>query len=370
MPLPRYRGRVPAYDRVLGSHLDLAGVEDAARVEVKRLFFAAIANDADLSAADRLQQLHQLAQVPGIRIALACEGEGLERYLVIAHDGEVRTVILVDSRAADVVESPAGAIRPEVLVTGSIEGVLRRIEQGGAIDPVYDLGDQAIELPFLWRARGEMIRAIAEIAPQLAQAVAFLVQIDDRRYDIVIEHGRLHCIPLHLVGLDAGPGHGAAFFELARLPLPTAADRTELVLRHRPLQTIAAPPMRDPSRPYTTGTLEQRRASIAAATAAKTRDFGRLVSALQDPANAEPRYDQVRRDLYRYLAGHDTREIAGLFLWALQEESEALMETVTLLAWRQSALLAALPDLAEAAETRGDKRTAQRMRAALGEARR
>jgi hypothetical protein len=361
--------RVPAYDRVLGSHLDLAGVEDAARVEVKRLFFEAIANDADLSATDRLERITQLAQVPGIRLALACEGEGLERFLVIGHDGGVRTVVLVDSRSPDVVDPPAGAIRPEVAVTGAIEGVMLRIEQGGAIDPVYDLGDQTVELPFHWRSREEMIRTIAEVAPQLATAVAFRVEIDERRFEVTIERGRLHCAPLHLASPDAGPGYGAAFFELARLALPSDDERTELVLRHRVSKTIAAPPIRDPSRPYTTGTVDQRRSSIAAAISAKTRDFPRLIAALQDPANADPRYDQVRRDLYRYLAGHDTREIAGLFLWALQEESEALMETVTYLAWRQSALLAALPDLADAAETRGDRRTAQRMRAALGEAR-
>lgn len=141
------------------------------------------------------------------------------------------------------------------------------------------------------------------------------------------------------------------------------------MLRTRPpVQTMAMPPIRDAGRPYTTGTADQRRQSIAAAVAAKTKDWTRLIAALQDPANADPRYDQVRRDLYRYLAAHDSREIAGLFLWALQEESESMIETITLLAWRQSALLAALPDLVAAAEARDDQRLASRMRAALDEA--
>jgi hypothetical protein len=198
--------------------------------------------------------------------------------------------------------------------------------------------------------------------------VFFVVEIDDRRFEISIENGRLRILPLALFAPEGGPGYGEAFFELARMPLPSSAERTELVLRHRVKETIAAPPIRDPGRPYTTGTLEQRRASIAAATASKTKDLARLIAALQDPANADSRYDQVRRDLYRYLGAHDTREVAGLFLWALQEETESVIETVTQLAHRQSALLAALPDLAEAAETRGDRRTAGRMRAALDEA--
>ena len=46
-----------------------------------------------------------------------------------------------------------------------------------------------------------------------------------------------------------------------------------------------------------------------------------------------------------------------------------MIETVTQLAHRQTALLAALPDLAEAAEARGDRRIALRLRAALDEAR-
>lgn len=360
---------MPVYDRVLGSHLDLEGVDPAAHGELKRRFFAAIANDAELSVQDRLDRLNELAGVAGVCLAVACEGEELDRYLVIGNDGSVRIVVLRDSRAPDELEPARGAIRPEIAVIGDAHAIVHRLEQAGALDPIYDLGNGAIALPFRWQSREELIRALVEVAPQLATSAPFLVEIDDRRFEITAAHGRLRCEPLYLVAPQDGPGFGEAFCELARMPLPSPADRVELVLRNRPsVATMASPPIRDPGRPYTTGTADQRRASIAAAIAAKTKDWARLVAALQDPANADPGYDQVRRDLYRYLAAHDTREIAGLFLWALQEESESMIETITLLAWRQSALLAALPDLVDAAEARGDERTAVRMRAALDEA--
>jgi hypothetical protein len=339
---------VPVSDRVLGSHLDLEGVEQAAHAEIKRRFFAAITNDAELSASDRVERIADLVRVTGVRLALACEGEQLQRYLVIGHDGTLRIVGLADSRAPDRVEPPAGDVGPEIL-----------LELSG------DHGN--LELPFRWQSRDELLRSIVEIAPQLAMPAVFVAEIAGQRFEITTEHGRLRCQPLHLVAPDDGPGFGEAFCDVAGIPLPSPADRVELVLRQRP-SAPAAPPMRDQGRPYTTGTAEQRRASIAAATAAKAKDWARFIAALQDPANADPRYDQVRRDLYRYLAAHDKREIAGLFLWALQEESESMIETITLLAWRQSALLAALPDLVEAAEARGDQRTAARMRAALDEA--
>ncbi|MBA3461761.1 MAG: hypothetical protein H0T46_17485 [Deltaproteobacteria bacterium] len=360
---------MPVYDRVLGSHLDLEGVAPAAHDEIQRRFFAAIANDADVSVQDRLDRFTELARVSGVRLAVACEGEELDRYLVIGNDGSVRIVVLRDSRAADQLEPARGSIHPEVAVVGDANAIVHRLEQAGALDPIYDLGNGAITLPFRWQSREELIRALVEVAPLLATSAPFLVEIDDRRFEISVAHGRLCCEPLHLVAPEDGAGFGEAFCELARMPLPSPADRVELVLRTRPpVSTMAMPPMRDPGRPYTTGTADQRRQSIAAAVAAKTKDLARLIAALQDPANADPRYDQVRRDLYRYLAAHDTREIAGLFLWALQEESEPMIETITLLAWRQSALLAALPDLAEAAEARDDQRLASRMRAALDEA--
>lgn len=357
------------YDRVLGSHLDVTGVADGARAEAQRLFYKAIENDEDLVAQDRLDRVAELAAIPGLRLALACEGEELERYLVIGHDGGVRTVMLANSRSFDRFDPPGAGARPEIRVRSELDAVIQRMQRGGAIDPIYDVG-AAVAMPFRWTSREDMVRALVDIAPHLEATVWFIVEIDNRRHEIGIEHGRLRVAPLALFSAEGGPGYGEAFFELARMPLPGPEERTELVVRQRVAQTISSPPLRDPGRPFTTGTLEQRRASIAAAIAAKTKDFARLIAALQDPANADPRYDQVRRDLYRYLAAHDTREIAGLFLWALQEESEAVIETVTLLAHQQSALLAALPDLTEAAETRGDRRTAVRMRAALDEARR
>lgn len=367
MPSPRYRGRVAIYDRVLGSHLDVSGVADDARADAQRKFYTAIENDEDLVAQDRQGRAGELAAIPGLRLALACEGEELERYLVIGHDGGLRTVPLANSRAFDHFDPPGAGARPEIRVRSELDAVIQRLQRGGAIDPIYDLDSTAIAMPFRWADREEMVRALVDIAPHLEATAWFLVEIENRRYEVGIEHGRLRIAPLALFAPEDGPGYGEAFFELARMPLPQADERAELVLRQRPVQTIAAPPLRDPGRPYTTGTLEQRRASIAAAIASKTKDLPRLMAALRDPANADPRYDQVRRDLYRYLAAHDTREVAGLFLWALQEESEAVIETVTQLAHQQSALLAALPDLAEAAEARGDRRMALRLRAALDE---
>ncbi len=367
VPLPRYRARVPVYDQVLGSYLDLEGVAVGMRAAAQQIYAEAISNDDDLSAQDRMDRVEKLAEVPGLKLALACEGEELDRYLVIANAGEVRVVGLVDSRVPDHVEEPTSAIQPQVAVAGDLDAVIARLQKGGALDPIYDLGNGAIQLPYRWHTRDGLLRALADLGSQLA-APPFRVEVDERRFELFTEGRRLRCEPLFLVAPDDGPGFGAAFFEVAHLAPPSPADQIEVELRARPMATLGTPPMRDPSRPFTTGTVDQRRASIAAATAAKTRDFARLIAALQDPANSEPRFDQVRRDLYRYLATHDTREIAGLFLWALQEESESAIETVTYLAWRQSALLAALPDLAEAADARGDRRTAVRMRAALDEA--
>ena len=357
------------YDRVLGSHLDVSGVTDTARADAERRFCAAIENDVDLIAENRLEIVAELAAVPGLRLALACEGEELERYLVIAHDGIVRMVALSNSRAFDHFDPPEAGVHPEVRVTSELDAVIQRIQRGGAIDPIYDIGGIAIAMPFRWTHRENLVRALVDIAPHLSPPAFFIAEIEERRFEVSIELGRLRVIPLALFAPEDGPGYGEAYFELARLPLPSPAERTELVLRHRATETIAAPPIRDPGRPYTTGTLEQRRASVAAAISSKTRDLPRLIAALQDPANADSRYDQLRRDLYRYLGAHDTREVAGVFLWALQEETDTVIETVTQLAHHQSALIAALPDLAEAAEARGDRRTARRMRAALDEAR-
>ena len=357
---------MPVCDQVLGSHLDLDGVAEGSRAGARRLFAATTTNDTDLSAQDRIELVEEIVRIPGIRLALACEDEDLARYLVIANDGEVRTVALVDSRAGDRLEPPRGSIRPQATVRGEVDTVIHRLQEAGAIDPIYDLGDGTIELPHLWAAKSELVSVLVELYPLFAALPAFVVGIGGKRYEVAPhDEETLDWSPLYLYAPDAGPGYGEAFFDLARLAPPQPRDRERIATKARALATIAAPAIRDPSRPFTTGTLEQRRASIAAGIAAKTRDFGRLISALQDPANANTRYDQVRRDLYRYLANHDTREIAGLFLWALQEESDGLIETVTQLAWRQSRLLAALPDLVESAEARGDRRAAFRMRAAL-----
>jgi len=358
---------VAVSDQVLGSHLDLEGVAESARAGARRLYAATTTNDTDLSAQDRIELVEEMARIPGIKLALACENDDLARYIVIAHDGAVRTIALVDSRGADQLEAPLGSLRPQATVRGDVGAVIQKLQEAGAIDPIYDLGEGTIELPHLWTAKAELVWALVDVFPMFTALPAFVVGIGGKRYEVVVSDGYLEWIPLYLVSPHAGPGYGEAFFDLARLALPHSRDRERIAIKTRTMATIAAPPMRDPSRPYTTGTLDQRRASIAAAVNAKTRDFGRLITALQDPGNADARYDQVRRDLYRYLANHDTREIAGLFLWALQEESDSMVETVTQLAWRQSRLLAALPDLVDSAESRGDRRTAYRMRAALDE---
>ncbi len=359
---------MPVCDQVLGSHLDLDGVAENARAGARRLYAATTTNDTDLSAQDRIELVEEMARIAGIKLALACEDDDLARYLVIAHDGDVRTVALVDSRAGDRLEPPVGAIRPQATVRGDVDAVIHRLVEAGAIDPIYDLGEGTIELPHLWTGKSELVLALVELVPMFATLPAFVVGVGGKRYEVAPGDGHLEWSPLYLYAPEAGPGFGEAFFDLARLALPQPRDRERVATKPRAMATIAAPPMRDPGRPFTTGTVDQRRASIAAAVNAKTRDFGRLITALQDPANADARHDQVRRDLYRYLANHDTREIAGLFLWALQEESDDMIETVTQLAWRQSRLLAALPDLVESAESRGDRRTAHRMRAALDEA--
>lgn len=369
MPSSRYRRRVPVSDQVLGSHLDLDGVAESARAGARRLYAATTTNDTDLTAQDRIELVEEMARIAGIKLALACEADDLARYLVIANDGDVRTVALVDSRVAERLEPPAGAIRPHATVRGDVGVVIRRLQEAGAIDPVYDVGEGTIELPHLWAAKAELLTALVDVYPLFSALPAFIAGIAGKRYELApADDGYLELSPLHLYAPEAGPGFGEAFFDLARLAPPQPRDHERVATKARALATIAAPPMRDPGRPYTTGTVDQRRASIAAAVNAKTRDFGRLIAALQDPANADARHDLVRRDLYRYLSNHDTREIAGVFLWALQEESDAMIETVTQLAWRQSRLLAALPDLVESAESRGDKRTAFRMRAALDEA--
>ena len=369
MPPSRYRRRVPVSDQVLGSHLDLDGVAASARAGARRLFAATTTNDTDLSARDRVELAREMARITGVKLALACEDDDLARYLVIANDGLVRTVALVDSRASERLVPPVGAIRPQATVRGEVGAVIHRLQAAGAIDPVYDLGDGLIELPYLWTTERDLMLALVEVSPQFATLPAFVVAIDGQRFEVAPGgDGDLEWLPLHLYAPEAGPGFGEAFHDLARLRLPRAGEHQRIPTAARARATPTAPPMRDPGRPYTTGTALQRRASISAAVTANTRDFGRLITALQDPANADAHHDQVRRDLYRYLANHDTREIAGMFLWALQEESDALIEMVTRLAWRQSRLLAALPDLLASAEARGDRRTAHRMRAALVEA--
>lgn len=357
-------------DQVLGAHLDLEGVEEGARVGARRLWAATTTNDTELSARDRVELVAELARIRGTRLALACENEALARYLVIANAGQVRIVALVDSRSPDHLEPPVGTVRPHTAVRGDLAGVIQRLADAGAIDPIFDLGDGGIEMPHLWSDKAELVQALVDLAPMFVELPPFVVGIGGKRYEIVPSgDGQLEWRPLYLVAPEDGPGFGEAFFDLAHLAPPHPREREHIGLRARATAPNGAPPMRDPGHPYTTGTLEQRRASITAAVRANTRDFGRLIAALQDPANADPRYDQVRRDLYRYLANHDTREVAGLFLWALQEESETMIETITQLAWRQSRLLAALPDLVASAEARGDRRAAYRMRAALGEAR-
>lgn len=351
-------------DQVLGSHLDLEGVAEGARPGARRLWAATTTNDTELSALDRLGLVEELARLPGIKFALACENDDLARYLVIAHEGLVRVVELVDSRSSDALELPNGSIRPQVRVRGEIETAIRRLQDAGAIDPLFDLGEGVLALPYVWKEKAALARVLGELAPMFVELPPFIAGIGGKRYEILPGDGFLDWSPLFLFAPDAGPGYGEAYFDLAQLALPQPRDRERISTRAG-APSSAAPPMRDPGRPYTTGTVDQRRASIAAAVTAKTRDFGRLMAALQDPANADAHYDHVRRDLYRYLANHDTREIAGLFLWALQEESDGLIETVTQLAWRQSRLYAALPDLVESAESRGDRRTAYRMRAAL-----
>lgn len=331
-----------------------------------RLFAATTTNGTALSAQDRIELTHELARIAGIQIALACEDDDRARYLVIVQDGEVRIVALVDSRSADRLAPPDGAIRPRATAR-DVDSVIRRLQSGGAIDPISDLGDGLIEIPHLWAAKRDLLAALVDVQPQFTALPALIAGVAGRRYEVVPAEGFLECYPLYLFAPEAGPGFGEAFLDLACIPPPTG-DEYERVLARPHGARSSSPAMRDPSRPFTTGTVEQRRGSINAAITAKTRDFGRLISALQDPANGDARYDQVRRDLYRYLGNHDTREIAGLFLWALQEESETIIETVTKLAWRQSRLLVALPDLFESAAARGDQRTAARMRAALDEA--
>ncbi len=351
-------------DQVLGTHLDLEGVEEGARTGARRLWAATTTNDTDLSARHRLALVEQLARLPGIQLALACENDELARYLVIGQGGRVRVVELVDSRSAEVLDPPQGSIRPPARVRGDVETAIHRLHDAGAMDPLSDLGEGVIAFPYQWREKTALVRALVELAPMFGELPPFIAGIGGKRYDIVPGDGFFDWSPLFLFAPEGGPGYGEAYFDLAQLALPQPRDRERISTRAG-APSSAAPPMRDPGRPYTTGTVDQRRASIAAAVTAKTRDFGSLIAALQDPANADPHYDQVRRDLYRYLANHDTREIAGLFLWALQEETDGLIETVAQLAWRQTRLRAALPDLIESAESRGDRRTAYRMRAAL-----
>ncbi len=367
MPSSRYRRRLPVCDQVLGSYLDLHGVAEGSRAGARRLFAATTTNDTDLSAKDRLDLAREMGRIAGVKLAIACEDDDRARYLVIAHDGEARTIVLLDSRANDRLEPPLGAIRPQATVR-DVDVVIQRLQAAGALDPVYDLGDGVIEIPHLWSAKSDLLAALVEVHSQFTALPAFVAGVAGKRYEVVPGEGYLEWYPLSLFAPDAGLGYGEAFFDLAGLEVPAPGDHERVIVRTRQPTRISTPAMRDPSRPLTTGTVEQRRASIAAAVTAKTRDFARLISALQDPANSDARHELVRRDLYRYLANHDTREVAGVFLWALQEESDTMIAIVTQLAWRQSRLLAALPDLVESAETRGDLRTAFRMRAALEEA--
>ena len=98
-------------------------------------------------------------------------------------------------------------------------------------------------------------------------------------------------------------------------------------------------------------------------------DVPAVIAAVQDEANRDKRYAKLRRRMYHDLAKHDVPEVCALWLWALREESDDMAETVTYIGWRLESVIARLPDELRAAESRGDTRTAQRIRRLQSEAR-
>ena len=318
---------MPVYDSVLGAHLAVGDAE---------IFELAASNDQDLSASDREAQLAALVDAS---CELALESEDGERKLVAIVDGERRDHVMVDSRVTDRVEPPKGARNPPL--------VLRR---GVAIDDLLDVlrdhdVDDALELPYHWHSRDELLATLARAA-SLIRKLRAVVEIDNRRHEIELATSVVTCRALHTLSDD--PRAAARFVALAQIATGDDIATAPVVAAVR-----TRPSKLDPTRPLTTGSAAQR----LRAWHGTTSEVASAIAAVQDVANQEPRYVELRREIYRHLAKLDTPAVRELFLWALANEDDDTVATVIWTGWRLESLLAELPARIRTA----DPRTAARM---------
>ncbi|MDB4962220.1 MAG: hypothetical protein JWP01_2219 [Myxococcales bacterium] len=362
---------MPYYHQVLGAHVDLSDVPPEVRERAEKLFGEAAANGNDLSASDRDRILGELAALPGVRAEIACEGEDLERYMIVIERGTLDQVRIRDSRFSRHIETANGAPYAEVhaKTEGAVDDLIERL--AGSEDEPDPLDDDGVQLPYRWPDRDVMLRAFASVAALIKErSVAVMVTVDDQRYDVAIDRKSVRCRALHAIAEHAP--YTARFYELLGMRVPTEEDSTEVEAAKPP--AAKRPPRFDPSRPFTTGTKGQRTSAVFDIAHGRGDDYAKqlspseilqLVGAAQDPANADPRYADVRREIYRHLARHQHDAVVQLFLWALKDEAENVVDTAIYYAWRQEALLEALPTLIADATALGHTALARRLKAAL-----
>ena len=355
---------MPRYDSVLGAQFDTTGVAATERASVDELLETARSNSGDLAVSDRQDVLDEVRAISGVKAELVIEVEDGGRYLLVIEGGKEHTYDLRDSRQADRVEAPHGTYEPAIQSNGPIDDVLDMLRESG-IEDVRETDENATKLPYRWSGRDEMMTALATIGPLLRdEAVCALVEIDGRRYDVELADAQVTSLPL---------------FSLAETPELTRranaiaglAVRDDVATRHYAKPTRRKPaPAYDRERPLTTGTLRQREDAWFALTHSRKPkpDLLPIIMAVGDDANRDSRYAELRREMYHYLAKHDTAEVRDVFLWALREEDDEMAKTVTYVGWRLDLLIAALGAEMLDAEVRGDKRTLSRMKKLKAEA--
>lgn len=359
---------MPFYDRVLGHAFDGSRILDprAQRDAEQRLELVLHAEDA--SASNRRKYIEELAKIPGVKLELALENEERGRCLVTISEGRVDHTPIVDSRAADRYEPPAGEFLPVATVRPGVEldDVIDAL-QVATDDPIEPLDDEerSFELPIEWHGRDLMLKQLAAVAALLEnQPVMLLSEVDGERYDVTVTRSRIRCVPVHMIAEEAELA--ARFRELSRIAAPSDSDACEIAVE--PKKTRPKTPKLDPERPYTTGSRWQREDAVYAAQKKGSKAIESLAAAVRDPANFEPRYEEIRKTIYRQIAKYESDVVRDTLLWALEQESDSVISTVTYVIWQQTALLAQLPMLAKEAEANGDARTAARMRRAIREA--
>jgi hypothetical protein len=355
---------MPVQDYVLGARITSLQIVAERRAAVLAAFEHAASNDDDLSAGDRHEALQAFAGMAQVEAELAIEGEEGERYLLTIADGTMTTADVQDSRSREHLERPRGKVAPTLRARdGAIDELLEQLRAFG-VQPDEVAGDE-LALPTHWHERDTLVRALAAIAPHLRnKTVRAIFEISGVRYDVAIEGGQVECRPLYTFSEEAGVA--ARFDDLVGLSPPNDVLTVPVAARVAPKRA----PAWDAAQPYTTGTAQQRDDAWCTATeyGRKAVPLAQTIAAVRDPANREPRYDELRRRIYHYLAKRDVPEVHEVFTWALREESDEVAATVSYIGWRLEGLVAALPAQLAEAQARGDQRTAARIAKLLAEA--